>query len=220
LAAQQTNTQGALYYSCGNSACAVYAEAIGAQVTNPVALFPTDNNGVIVQLPTIPATGASTATGYLLFGIDTESNNALGAATVLNIDPSSGTIVTLFNGQTLMGVLDSGSNGLFFEDSAIPNCTGFKNAEEFFCPTSTLMLSATNQGVDGNSIVTPFQIANQNSLNDSFFALDDVGGSTSTITGLGSQFFDFGLPFFYGQTVFTGIEGKTAGGAVGPYYAY
>jgi hypothetical protein len=219
-AVQQTNTQGATYYTCGNNTCAIYQELIGSQVTNPVALFPTDNNGVILQLPAIPATGASTATGYLVFGIDTESNNALGSATVLTIDPSSGTIITLFNGQTLMGVLDSGSNGLFFADSAIPNCTGSTNAEEFFCPTSTLMLSATNQGENGNSVLTPFQIANENSLNGSFFALDDVGGSTATITGLSDQFFDFGVPFFYGRTVFTGIEGTTAGSAAGPYYAY
>jgi hypothetical protein len=216
----QTDTSGATYYSCGSSTCGVYSEADGAQVTNPVALFPADNNGVILQLPAIPATGATTATGYLVFGIDTESNNALGNATVLTIDPSSGTIITLFNGQTLMGVLDSGSNGLFFADNAIPNCTGSMTAEEFFCPTSTLSLSATNQGVNGNSVVTPFQIANENSLNDSFFALDDVGGSTATITGLSDQYFDFGVPFFYGHTVFTGIEGTTAGSAQGPYYAY
>ena len=45
-------------------------------------------------------------------------------------------------------------------------------------------------------------------------------GSTATITGLSDQFFDFGVPFFYGRTVFTGIEGTTAGSAAGPYYAY
>jgi hypothetical protein len=217
------DTPGATYYSCTPSTtgtCGVYSEAIGAQVTNPVALFPADNNGVILQLPAIPATGATTATGYLVFGIDTESNNALGNTTVLTIDPSSGTIITLFNGQTLMGVLDSGSNGLFFADNAIPNCTGFTNAEEFYCPASTLSLTATNQGQNGNSVVTPFQIANEISLNASFFALDDVGGSTATITGLSDQYFDFGVPFFYGRTVFTGIEGTTAGSAQGPYYAY
>jgi hypothetical protein len=34
------------------------------------------------------------------------------------------------------------------------------------------------------------------------------------------MYFDWGLPFFYGRSVFTAIEGQAAGSAVGPYYAY
>jgi hypothetical protein len=33
-------------------------------------------------------------------------------------------------------------------------------------------------------------------------------------------YFDFGLPFFYGRSVFTAIEGKSAGSQIGPFYAY
>jgi hypothetical protein len=32
--------------------------------------------------------------------------------------------------------------------------------------------------------------------------------------------FDFGLPFFYGRSVFTAIQGRSAGGFTGPYFAY
>jgi hypothetical protein len=32
--------------------------------------------------------------------------------------------------------------------------------------------------------------------------------------------FDFGLPYFYGRNVFTAIEGMSAAGTPGPYYAY
>ena len=32
--------------------------------------------------------------------------------------------------------------------------------------------------------------------------------------------FDLGLPFFYGRNVYTAIEGRSAGGATGPYFAF
>ncbi len=32
--------------------------------------------------------------------------------------------------------------------------------------------------------------------------------------------FDFGLPFFFGRSVYTAIEGRTAGSLQGPYYAW
>jgi hypothetical protein len=32
--------------------------------------------------------------------------------------------------------------------------------------------------------------------------------------------FDFGLPFFYGRSVYTAIEGRTAGSTTGPYFAF
>jgi hypothetical protein len=209
------------YYSCNASTCAPASEALNLQVINPVSLFATDNNGVILQLPTIAATGATTATGYLVFGIATESNNGLGSATVLTVSSDSGTFTTVYKGQNLSyGFLDSGSNGLFFPDSSIPDCTGSAEADEFYCPTSTLSLSATNQGLNGNTSLVNFQVANLNDLSSTDFALDDVGGPATPITGLGTSYFDFGLPFFYGHTVYTAIEGLAAGSSTGPYVAY
>jgi hypothetical protein len=32
--------------------------------------------------------------------------------------------------------------------------------------------------------------------------------------------FDFGLPFFFGRNVYTAIQGRRAGTATGPYFAY
>jgi len=116
--------------------------------------------------------------------------------------------------------LDSGSNGLYFPDSSIPHCTGGAGAAAFYCPTSTLSLTATNQGQNGATSPVSFQIANLNQLSNANFALDDVGGPTTSITGIGSSYFDFGLPFFFGHTVFTAIGGVTADGTVGPYIAY
>jgi hypothetical protein len=65
-----------------------------------------------------------------------------------------------------------------------------------------------------------FQIANLNNLSPYNLALDDIGGTATSVMGLGTSYFDFGLPFFYGRTVFTAIEGLPAGSATGPYFAY
>jgi hypothetical protein len=32
--------------------------------------------------------------------------------------------------------------------------------------------------------------------------------------------FDFGIPFFFGKSVYTAIEGRQAGSTQGPYFAY
>ncbi len=214
-------TDGYLYYSCSASSCAPTTEALADQVVNPVARFPTDNNGVILQLPAIPTSGEVSDSGYLVFGIGTESNNGLGSVTVLTTN-SSGYITTMYGGQTLSSsFLDSGSNGYFFPDSTIAICSGFTGASEFYCPTnSPLVLTASNQGENGSTTQISFQIDNLNDLNQTYFAVN-VGGPITGITGLGtSNFFDFGVPFFYGRTVFTAIAGASAGGTTGPYYAY
>jgi len=206
------------YFSCNANSCQPVEVPVANQVPNPVTLFATDNNGVILQLPEISASGASSASGYLVFGIGTQNNNGLGTATVLTTD-DNGEFTTSFNGQMLSGsFIDSGSNGLYFADSALPNCTG--SASQFYCPTTTQSFSATNQSRDGVLIPTSFQIANLLQISTSDFAIDDVGGGLGSTQNLVGAFFDFGLPFFYGRTVFIAIEGQSAGGTIGPYYAY
>jgi len=216
----QSNGNSDWYYSCSSTHCAAAIEPLDSQVTNPVALLPNDNNGVIIQLPSIAASGAATASGYLVFGIGTQSNNGLGSATVLTVDPETGDFTTIYGGHTLNGgFIDSGSNGLFFTDSTIPDCPSSVGAE-FYCPASTLDLTASDQGQNGNTSTVSFQIANLSARNTANFALNDVGGTASTITWLGTDYFDWGLPFFYGRTVYTAIEAHVAGGATGPYFAF
>ena len=89
----------------------------------------------------------------------------------------------------------------------------------------------TIQGEDGSGNPSgatsnvSFQIANVEDFNQSNFAADDIGAIANAIhigaNGAStSSYFDWGLPFFYGRTVFTAIEGKPAEGTTGPYYAY
>lgn len=215
------------YYVCSPSSdtCADSTVDESQQVSNPVYYFQTDNNGVIVELPAIPAGGEATVTGSLVFGIGTEGNNGLGPATVFQADPSTGTIDTLFNGQSLTGsILDSGSNGLFFDDSSINQCTG--NFAGFYCPASTVDLSATissGSGGSGASTTVYFSVANAQSLNGSYAAFDDLAGPLTTgLSGMSgsSGVFDWGLPFFFGRNVFTAIDNANTPAGVGPYYAF
>src|SRR4029077_703840 len=55
-ACAQTAFPGA-YYSCPAAGCQSIRVATAQQLQNPVALFPGDNNGVIIKLPAIPAAG-------------------------------------------------------------------------------------------------------------------------------------------------------------------
>ncbi len=204
-----------IYFSCSGSTCTATSEPLDSQVQNPVGLFAQDNNGVILQLPTVSANGAATVSGNMIFGIGTQSNNTLGSATIFPTN-SQGDFTVQYNGQSYASsYIDSGSNGIFFLDSStagIPTCPS-PNAS-FYCPANTQNLTATNVGNDGTSGAVNFSIANANDLfNTGNTAFDNLGGVNS-----GS--FDWGLAFFFGRKVYTAINGRPAGKATGPYWAY
>jgi Protein of unknown function (DUF3443) len=205
-----------LYYECPSSGCVVVAESLAQQVPNPVALFPTDNNGVILEIPAVAAPQASVS-GSLVFGIGTQSDNALNQAVVYTLN-ANGNFTTSYNNQTYdQSFLDSGSNGLYFltsSASGIPLCP---DATFFYCPSTTQNLSATNQGLNGASGEVEFSVANADSLfndNATAFVFEELAGPNS-LAG-----FDWGLPFFFGRNVFTAIEAKSTPGGTGPYWAY
>jgi hypothetical protein len=211
----QTGSAG-LYYECPSSGCVKTGEALASQVANPVTLFPSDNNGVIIELPAVSGSAASVS-GSMVFGIGTQSNNGLGAATVYTAPNAS--FQTTYNGHSYPGsFLDSGSNGFFFANTAgITECSG--NDSGFYCPSSTQNLSATNQGANGSSGTVTFSIADAATLftNASDNAFSDLGGPAPSP---GPNYFDWGLPFFFGRNVYTAIEGMSTPGGAGPYWAY
>jgi len=205
-----------LYYTCTSSSCTITTESLVDQVANPVVFFASDNNGVLIELPAV--TGAETSiTGSLIFGIGTQSNNALGKATVYTVNPSTGDITTRFNNNTYTSFLDTGSNAIYFLTTAatgIPTC---KDLTFWYCPTSTQSLSATNQGANGASGTFTFTVGNADTLtsNLSIAVADGLAGPNSD-----AGTFDWGLPFFYGRHVYTAIDNQTTPGGVGPYWAY
>jgi hypothetical protein len=219
--------QGAnLYYACPPAGCQPAAIPVEEQAQNPVSLLPIDNNGVIVELPAVPASGAPSVTGTLLFGIGTQSNNGLGTATVLPIDPETLTFTTLYGGQSYpMSFIDSGSNAFYFLDQAaagVSDCSANGQFSGFYCPTENVSLTATNQGIDGATRAVTFEVANPVTLAEANLALDDLAGSTCTgsCSAADSLYFDWGLPFFFGRNVFSSIEGAAAPGGQTPYFAY
>jgi hypothetical protein len=206
------------YYGCTSSSCTATSLVLAAQVQNPVFRFATNNNGVQLQLPAIGAAGQLGARGSLIFGIDTQPNNALGTATVLRVDVLLGSFRTIYNGRTMnLSFIDSGSNGYFFADSSLPPCTG-TTAPGFYCPTIVQSLSAVNQSTAGVSSNVSFSVANTEALlltSPTYTAFMNLAGANPDATS-----FDWGLPFFYGRNVYFAIEGQSTSAGVGPYVAY
>jgi Protein of unknown function (DUF3443) len=212
---------GGFYYNCASLPCAAVAVSASQQVQNPIGLLPVDNNGVIVTLPSVPASGSPSVTGSLILGIGTASNNQPSGVTVLPTN-SSGQIVTRFHpspgvSTQNVGIIDSGSSVIFFSDSSlsIPLCPG--NLSFLYCPASPLNFSAVNTELSGSpSSLVSFQIVDPRPLlNSGNAAISNMGGPTFS-TGV----FDWGLPFFFGRTVYVGLSGKTSVLGTGPFWAY
>ena len=227
-------TSGASYFDCPSSGCgSVIARAANIvapfeQLPNPVAAFATDNNGTVITLPSVPQAGVTSLAGTVTFGISTQTDNALSAqATVLALTTSSsalgaGVLTATYNGTALtQSFLDSGSNDYFFIDTTLTPCTatGFS---AFYCPATPVTLSPVLTAANGTVADVSFTL----------YSPLDVAGTSIAAPGLGinptlvmpplpfANSFDFGLPFFFGRTVYTAIEGRPAGKFVGPYVAF
>jgi hypothetical protein len=218
-AACEARAIAATYYSCSANACDNLALAVAQQVSNPVAFFAKDNNGVVIDLPRLAPGGQPTARGKLIFGIGTRKNNDLGDAVVQTLDPATGDFSTTYNGKTFSdSFIDSGSTALLFADDAVALCN---DNSGFYCPPAALTLSATNQGLNGKRATVSFELANATTVfdaNPSYTAFDDVGVTTADFSAIDG--FDWGLPFFFGRRVYTAIEQRKAGPEQGPFVAY
>jgi hypothetical protein len=215
--------QAANYYACPSSVtCAAFSASLTQQLQNPVTLFGTDNNGTIIELPPVGTAGVASISGSqasLVFGINTQTNNTLASSvTELQADPATGFIEAALNGTTYTeSYLDSGSNGVFFNDSSLTICPGSMNNMGFYCPASTVSESATMiSPVTSNQLAAPFSVANAQTLftnNPTFTAFSNLGGTVA-----GADSVDLGLPFFFGTNIYTGIENPETNSQ--PFFAY
>jgi hypothetical protein len=202
------------YYSCPQSGCQVTAESVANQVRNPVVSFSADNNGELVELPTVGANGASTASGALVFGIGTETNNGLGSAKVFTTN-DFGDITAVYAGNFYPSYIDSGSNGIFFLSSAATGIAGCPAPDAgFYCPSKALQLTAEIGGTNGAAASSAFSIANAQQL------FSTGNAAYNNLGGPNPHMFDWGLPFFFGRHVFVAIDGQDTPAGPGPYYAY
>jgi uncharacterized protein DUF3443 len=210
---RQSNNR--LYYACTGASCSGTTVSLANQVQNPVTLLPVDNNGVIVQLPSVPRGGVPAVDGALVFGIGTQANNSP-ASVATYATNQSGEFTTTIAGKTYSSFIDTGSNGLFFtapSAALLPNCAAPDSG--WFCPPATTNLTATNVGVpasQGGEV--SFQIDNFTTLiNTSNSVLAEIGGNMS-------GGFDWGLPFYFGRNVYLGFAGRGSSLGNGPYWAY
>lgn len=208
-----------IYYTCPSSGCQPAAIPLDLQLQQPVSMFAVNNNGVIVELPSVPDAGAANVSGSLVFGIGTQANNGIGTATLIGVDSGTANFTTIYNGTSYgASFIDSGSNAFFFADAGMPVCTD-PSAAGFYCPPATRNLSATIQGRNGRSASVNFSVANAATLvtgNSGFAAFGNLAAPQFVANS-----FDWGLPFFYGRNVYTAIDGAgTPGGPSGPYVAF
>ncbi len=210
-------TANGIYFTCTTAACTAATAtraSTAKQLKNPIPLFANDNNGFVIDLPAVGSAGAESVSGSLIFGIGTQSNNQVASSRVLTTG-ATGYFSTLLSGQSLnTSFIDTGSNGLYFDSSMIPTCSV---SSSFYCPTSLLTLSATQRGT--NAVNNPVVFSVDNALG--LFAdpaktvLPNLAGTIGD-----ARIFDWGLPFFYGRRVFTGIEGQPSVLGTGPLYAF
>ena len=211
----------AAYYGCTTAGvCTAENVALVDQVTNPVAAFAVDNNGIIVTMPNlINANGDTSVQGELIFGIATQADNALPATglTVLGANASGDFTATYNGGTTLLpALIDSGTDAYAFNDSTIVVCsTG--SFVGYYCPAPAPQnVFAVNIGAGANSATNTvnFAIADPNTFMAGASAFINLAG------GPGSTRFVWGMPFFYGRKIYIGIDQKVTGAFTGPYYAY
>jgi hypothetical protein len=215
-----------IYFAC-TSSCRPISIPVAQQIPNPVAAFPVDNNGVILQLPDVPETGARSVSGVMVFGIGTQSNNGLGSAQVLT-SSSWGYVRTAFpaGGEEYVALLDSGSNGMFLLDDETSGLAPCRSdiAPGWYCPPSTTKLAATILGLGaGEAVPIDFSVANFVDLvgsSDQNCAFSDTAGAFPGFPDPDLPAFDWGLPFYLGRRIYHAIDGAETPAGPGPYFAF
>lgn len=189
------------YYQCivqgPNNFCQNTILTVAQLVSNPVTLFPTDNNGIVFDIPAIPAGGAVNVQGALYFGLGTESNNQLDGATIYQ--------------YPLTAYLNSGKYGAGF-DSGTPDfgllsdgVFGFPTCGVIYCPASPTALSVEIAGSNGEATILDVVAAD--------ITTDLNPGMTADYMYVGPSYnpntVTLGFSFFYGRRILYNWGGTT-----------
>lgn len=221
------------YYSCPTSTtCVPTTAALDSQASNPIALLNSGQvNGIAISFPAVADPGETTAGGTLTLGVSTNTGNTPpSTASFYGLDPYA-MFSTQFNSTSYMGVVDSGTGLYLFTDSSITSCP-VGSFVDLYCPASTLSLSAAfSEATDvvharGTSGNVGFYIQSYANVSDSDFVAPDVGTPcgiylngtcyTATTATQSLPYFIWGLPFYFGRTVYFVYPGATAGKVQGP----
>lgn len=203
------------YYGCSSSRCTELSPQPDedAQVSNPVAFLNSgDDNGVLMQMPAISASGAGTTYGVLSLGVGTQTDNAVTGFAAIPADSGGNLTVTLQGTPYPGSFIDSGSNFYFTPLSGVP-----VDADGNYIPPSLLELPVTLASSVGTSPAAStdaqIDVADYDTLDFS----DDV--AFNDIAAQGGSVVDLGMPFFYGRRIAYVIDGRSSPLGSGPLYA-
>ncbi len=202
------------YFACQGNTCTAANVASRQAVGTPVAQLSRDNNGVVIDLPALGASGAASVDGKLILGIGTRANNMPDGDEVIVPTAGNGNIQLSVNGQTYSwSFFDTGTSTNDIPNSPLPLC----GAGPYLCPTSTTSADFTVLDPNGAAIDTvTVSIANESDLPTTSGAFNNVGSNY----GASDTGANLGLPFFFGRRVFFGIKGQTSALGTGPLNAY
>lgn len=177
---------------------------------NPVGYFVSDNNGEIISLPAATANTNTNLVGTITFGLNTESNNSVpnGVSSVLG-DPNNfiGEFKATTQGVTYDSMFDSGTNTWLFYDASIAVCpTGD------YCPSSAVTWQSTINSYNNTS--NPISINATIEAPGNNAIMPFWGYQSSSGSGL------YGLPFYYGKTVYLGFVGYQTSMGAGPTWGF
>lgn len=218
-------TNGTGYYSCSLESCNYIILPDSQQVGNPVQHFAIDNNGELLQLPNIMNSAAESVTGLLTFGINTAANNILPqSANVFNTNAATEDTLlqSQFESKLYTAFVDSGTSyyQIPAKDLGIPECSKSSSGYGYLCPQSDIEISGVISSFNGsNPTIYSFMIANATTVFNQYpnaAAFPYLAGSLD-----GSNQVIWGLPFFYGKSVYLGLDqAQVVSGPSTPFAAY
>lgn len=202
-----------VYFLCGNGTCTSTAVPINQQVSNPISYLPVNNNGVIIQLPDLPNGEVASVTGTMILGIGTQANNMPASPQVFTAD-GNGYFRANINGVAYeQAFIDSGTNTNAFTYPLTP-CPNNSIGVGFYCPATPTTVAAQVSGLNNVSTTFMMKVANANSILMAGLKVSDRLASSFQNAA------DFGLPFFFGRTVYVAIENRQTSLGPGPYWAF
>ena len=228
----------AMYFDCQNSALGQCTSNTSyAGLPNIVSQFSSDNNGVVLALPSVPSTGLSTPTvGTLTFGVSTQANNTPAVSTLAIINDNLGEFAAKVGNTWYSAYIDSGTDLMYFNDNTNTNltlCSSKGVNAGLYCPAQpqNIPVSFANYASAGKTPVAigamTYQVANADVINTpSAIVFSNVAGPIAGSTTLSATTMAFGLSSFYGHNMYflfnsmsapgTGLGGTASTTVTGP----
>ncbi|MDY0329531.1 MAG: DUF3443 family protein [Thiomonas sp.] len=232
----EQDTKQQMYFSCtGDSAgaCVSILMPVSQQTPNPIASFSSDNNGSVLVFPGVNAP-QDKSIGSLIFGIGTQNNNQINGLQIYRSSVPNQDFPMLaasVNGAASFAFLDTGTNAYSLAQTgtvtipgripylqAISGVTVCGEAGGPYCPPQPVSLQIRLNGANGNP--TSWQTINladpTPAFQQNFAVIPALGFQSSISPGMTI----LGLPFYFGRTVATAIDGAQTSYGLGPFWAF